>query len=85
LAVERKRDVIRLGKNIIGYMKHPQRKNKLSLLLREMKILRREYNRFRVSKNELNKLLKEYSISEIARMFNVDRSTVRYWKKKYNL
>jgi len=59
-------------------MKHPKRKNKLSLLLREMKVLRREYNHFRVRKNELIKLLEKYSISEVARMFNVDRATVRY-------
>ena len=86
LSIYRKRDIIRLGRKVINYMKNKTRKQKLQELLGNMQVIRKPYRREAVDKDRLVEYLRQgLTLNELAKKLGVHRTTIKYWLKKWSI
>ena len=86
LSIYRKRDLMRIGSELLKFMKHETRKRKLHEIINNLQIIRKPYKRGSLDRNKLLRYIEQgLPLTYIAKKFGVHRTTIKYWLKKWNI
>ena len=86
LSIYRKRDIMKIGKELVKFMKNKTRKRKLLEMLSNIRIAKKEYKRGVVNIDLLLKYIEQgLSQRQIAEKFGVHRTTIKYWLRKLEI